>query len=160
MPYSSIPSARGEFEIAGGENQTERRRHENRGAVGAQITSLTQVLYLRRPITFPLQSYFNRFCINLCSANLIFQTFVANRGKIPPGISRLLDEIEAKFQRLPPFSMTAIPMELLVKLSVVNGNWKSKMAASKLPKCISQLVPKISTKFQRLYLCFRGPTIK
>jgi len=67
-----------------------------------------------------------------------------------PGVSRLLDEIETKFQRLPPIFMTAIPMELLVKLSAVTESGKSKMAASKLRLRLSQLVHKIATKFQRL----------
>jgi len=58
--------------------------------------------------------------INLCCAITTFLTFVVNEGlKIPPCISRLLDQIETKFQQLPPFSMTAIPMELSVKLSDV-----------------------------------------
>jgi len=39
--------------------------------------------------------------------------------------------------------MTAILIELSMKLQDVTGTVKSKMAASKLPKCISQLLHKI-----------------
>jgi len=78
--------------------------------------------------------------------------------KYPPGITRLLDEIETKFQLLPHISMTAIPMELPENLSDATGTGKSKMAASKLKIRISQFVNKITTIFQRLdsYM-FSGP---
>ena len=85
---------------------------------------------------------------------LFFQTCVANGGglKTPSGISRLLDEIETQFQRLPPppISMTAIPMEVPAEVPDATGTGKSKMAATKLQTRISQLVNKIATKFQRL----------
>jgi len=64
--------------------------------------------------------------LNLCVANPIFQTYVANGViKNTPGKIRLLDEIETKFQRLPPLSMTAIPMELPVSLPNKTGSAKS-----------------------------------
>jgi len=63
--------------------------------------------------------------------------------KLLPGISQLLDEIEAKFQRLPLFSTTAIPMELTGILSHVTGSGKSKMAAYKLVVSIYRLVDEI-----------------
>jgi len=54
------------------------------------------------------------------------------RVNIPPGITRLLDEIENKFQRqFPLSSMTAIPMELQVNLLDATGSGKSKMATAK-----------------------------
>ena len=53
------------------------------------------------------------------------------------------------------FSLTAIPMELLVILPDTTGYGKSKMAACKLERRISIGIHKIATKFQRLYLCFR-----
>jgi len=40
------------------------------------------------------------------------------------------------------------------------GSGKFKMVASKFRLRISQLAHKISTTFQRLYLCFRGRTLK
>jgi len=46
-------------------------------------------------------------------------------GNLPPGISQLPDEIEAKFQRLPPFSTTAIPTELMGILPDVTGSGRS-----------------------------------
>ena len=89
---------------------------------------------------------------------LFFQTCVANGGglKTPSGISRLLDEIETQFQRLPPppISMTAIPMEVPAELADATGSGKSKMAASKLQIRRSQLVHKIPMEFQWLYPCF------
>ena len=98
---------------------------------------------------------------------ILFQTYVENVGervKIPPGISRLLSEIEAKLQRLPPLpptnSMTAIPMEIPVKLPDAPGSGISRMAATQLEILISQLGHKIATKIQRLYLCFRGSAIQ
>jgi len=98
---------------------------------------------------------------NLCSANPIFKTFVAHGGKnTPRHISTSRWDRNIIPTAIHPFSMTAIPMELSVKLSDVTRSEKSKMAASELPKCISQLVQKIATKFQRLYQCFWGPTIK
>jgi len=56
--------------------------------------------------------------------------------------------------------MTAIPIEVSVKMFGVTRCEKSKMAASELPKCISHLVHMKATTFHRLYHCFRGPTIK
>jgi len=82
-------------------------------------------------------------------------------GKItPPGIFQIPDEIEAKFQQLPPFLVTAIPMEPTAILSDVTGCGKSKMASCKLQIRLSQFVNKIATKFQRLYLCFWDPAIQ
>ena len=46
-----------------------------------------------------------------------------------------------------PFSMTAIPMELPVKLPYATGGRKFKMAASKLHLRLSQLVHKMTMEF-------------
>jgi len=77
--------------------------------------------------------------VRLCALTFVvlirfFKPSLLMGGGKNTGISRLLDEIETKFQQQPQLSMTAIPMELSVKLSDVTGNGKSKMAASKLPK--------------------------
>jgi len=76
------------------------------------------------------------------------------------GISRLLDEIETKFQRLSPIFDDGQSNRTIGETVRCNRKWKTKMAVSKHPKCVSQLVHKIATKFQRLCLCFRDPTIK
>jgi len=53
-----------------------------------------------------------------------------NRGRVKIGISRLLNELEIKFQWLPP--IFEIYLQLFVKWVDVNGSGKSKMAAFKL----------------------------
>jgi hypothetical protein len=66
--------------------------------------------------------------------------------KLPPGISRLPDKIEAKFQRLPPFSTTAILMKLTGMLLDVTGSENSKMAAYNLVLLIYRLVDKVKVR--------------
>jgi len=58
----------------------------------------------------------------------------------------LLDEIETKFKRLPPFSRSAIPVELFVKQLDATGSGQSKIAASKfiIPTAIPSFVEVIS----------------
>jgi len=76
---------------------------------------------------------------------------------LPQGISQLSDEIEAKFQRLPPFSKTAIPTELMGILPDVTGSGKSKMPVYKLVLSIYRLVDEIERRFQRKTLYLRCP---
>ena len=80
------------------------------------------------------------------------------RGKLPPGISQLPDEIEPTFQRLPPpqFSTTAIPMALTGILPDLKWNGKSKMAAYKLVASIYRLAGEIEGQFQRQTQCFKN----
>jgi len=102
----------------------------------------------------------SEICVNLCSANPIFQAFVADGALKYRHISTSTCDRNKIPTAIPPFSMTVILIELSVKLSDLDGSGKHKMAASERPKCISQLEHKISRKFQRLYLRFRDPTIK
>jgi len=78
-------------------------------------------------------------------------------GNLPPGISQLPDEIEAKFKRLPPFSTTAIQTELMEILPDVTGSGKSTMAVYKLVLSIYWLVDEIEIRFQWKILHLRCP---
>ena len=64
-------------------------------------------------------------------------------GKLPPGKSQLPEKIEPKFQRLTPFSRTAIPMALTGLLPYLTGN-------GKLVAAIKWLAEEIEGQFQGL----------
>ena len=66
--------------------------------------------------------------VNLCVANPILQMYVANGGggeTDPSNISAAIQDRDKISTATPPFLLTAIPMELLVKLPDATGSGKS-----------------------------------
>ena len=60
--------------------------------------------------------------LTLVPAVEFLQHMPADGGGLPLGISRLTDEIETKFQRLPPFSGSSFSMKLLRALLDETGS--------------------------------------
>jgi len=87
----------------------------------------------------------------------MYQTYVTNGGgKMPRGITRLLDETS----KTPTATHYISGNSNGTRLPDATGSGKYKMAASKRQQLISQFVNKTTTKFQRSYLRFRGPSIQ
>ena len=81
----------------------------------------------------------------------------------PRGRSQLIDQIETKFQRLPPFLGSSYIMILTGTLYDQPGNRNLIWRPSKVAKTevlISQLVDQLGTRFKRRNLCFWGSPVQ
>jgi len=89
----------------------------------------------------------------------MFYSHKGPMGVIYPCLFQLPDEIEAKFQRLPPspFSTTATPTELMEILPGATESGTSKMAVNKLVLLIYSIVDEIEIRFQQKTLYLRCP---
>jgi len=74
--------------------------------------------------------------------------------KLVLSITRLVDEIERRFQRKTVYLRYPVTQEKNCDNLKQTGSEKSNMAASKPEILISQLLDKIETKFRRLDLHF------